>query len=244
MKQEHRFFVEGVSFIERDISFVDEKLFHQLSRVLRLHSGDTVILLDNKGFEYEVRVISLEKKHMEFYILNKRHCTTEPSITIHLFQALLKKKDKFEWVLQKGTEVGISVFTPLKTTYGEFKGRLEMDRCYSVLKEAAEQSHRGKIPEITGERVFSDALQEVTGDMIVFDPLGEHFSRYFSHHTGKNNISMFIGPEGGFSDKELLSAQKQGAAIISAGSRILRSETAGIFLPGLILSLLEKDVQR
>jgi 16S rRNA (uracil1498-N3)-methyltransferase len=234
MKQEHRFFVEGVSFDQRDVIFSDPALAHQLLRVLRYQKGETIILLDNSGFEYEARIVSLEKEKLAFYILSKRESLTEPHITINLYQAVLKKKEKFEFVLQKGTEIGISSFIPLRTEYSEFLGKLNMARSYLILKEAAEQSHRGRIPGISSERIFSDALQEAAGVKILLDPLGDPLQPVVSDVIRQKECSILIGPEGGFSPYEVAFAKQQGVHVLSLGKRILRSETAGLVIASIL----------
>jgi 16S rRNA (uracil1498-N3)-methyltransferase len=244
MKQEHRFFVEGVSFDQRDVVFSDPALAHQLLRVLRYQKGETIILLDNSGFEYEVRIVSLEKEKLAFYILSKRKSLTEPSLHINLYQAVLKKKEKFEFVLQKGTEIGISRFIPLRTEYSEFLGKLNMTRSYLILKEAAEQSHRGRIPELSSERVFSDVLGKIQGIKILLDPMGAPLQSVVSDIIRQKECHIFIGPEGGFSPHEIAFAKQQGVHVLSLGKRILRSETAGLVIASILFyeaSVLYKE---
>lgn len=211
----------------------DPPLLNQLTRVLRLATGDEIILLDNTGFEYAIRIFTLTNKVMQGYVLAKKESGTESNVEIHLYQSLLKIKDKFELVLQKGTEIGVSTFTPLRSERCECKGKINIPRACTILKEAAEQSGRGKIPELNGERTLHDALTEAPGEKLIFDPLGSPLKTYPLHAA---SYSLFVGPEGGFSESELKQAEELGAHILSIGSRTLRSETAGIVIPALLLN--------
>lgn len=235
----HRFFVDHTLDDGRDIVLYDRKLFHQLTRVLRCRPGDEVIFFDNSGFEYQMRIILLQEHEMRFFLLNKHICLEEPAIQVYLYQSLLKTKGKFELILQKATEVGIYGIIPLRTEHNECKGSLNRSRNIAIIREAAEQSHRGIVPLLYGERMFTDALKEAPGIKLLFDPQGKALSLVASSFKKQEKVSIFIGPEGGFSPHELDQAKCNGAICVTCGGRILRSETAGIVFPAIVLYAMD-----
>lgn len=229
----HRFFLTQAQWGPQ-VKIEDKDLTHQLFHVLRLGVGDLLILLDGQGFEYEAEI--LQTKPALVKILEKRENCNEPLQNITLFQSLIKK-DKFEWVLQKGTEVGISRFVPVLSARSEKKQLGRPDRLQSILREASEQSGRGKIPAISDILNFSDVTKAAKDHLnILLDPESDvPLARYFASVPAYQNINLFIGPEGGFTPEERQAAQASGWELVSLGPRILRTETAGVLAAGALL---------
>lgn len=236
----HRFFVvHGLSRESSTVEVNDPQLFHQLKSVLRLKPGDRVILLDNTGFEYEAEIMSFSNHGAEFHILSQRKSAGEPRRNVTLYQALPKKLSLFELVLQKGTEVGVKTFVPLITERTERKEISKITRLSRVLQEAAEQSGRGMIPKLLSPTTFNECLELVKDKArqprvfaVLFDPHGEMLQK---PRGDLEECHIFVGPEGGFTKKELLETKSYGIKVVTAGSRILRTETAGMVLPALFL---------
>lgn len=145
----HRFFVAPDS-ISSDSAFLKEKdLIHQLTKVLRIQAGDQIILLDNSGLEYSAEIIEISKKEIQARIINQKQNTSEPDQEIVLYQALPKNPGKFEQVIQHGTEIGIVKFVPVITERTEVQKIRNLERAQRIIRESAEQSERGKLPELS-----------------------------------------------------------------------------------------------
>ncbi len=229
----HRFFINPKAIKEGEIILKDKNLINQIKKVLRLKIGDAALLLDNSGKEYKSVIKQFSDSAVNLEIIEVLENKNEPDLKITLCQALCKK-DKFEWVLEKGTEAGLSAFVPIITERTEKLG-LNHERAEKILKEAAEQSERGIIPKLLEAQNFNEAFQNLEGEKILLDKSGEDIKTFnFSHSAFKFNI--FVGPEGGWTENELKIAKENGAKIISLGPRVLRTETAGIFATAIFLN--------
>lgn len=244
----HRFFISSSDILTDEHAFIRSPDLHsQWTRVLRFQKGESVILLDNTGFEYEAVISEMSLKEILCEILQKRRCpaSTEPSFRLIAAQSLLKNSEKFEWVLQKGTELGISRFIPLITDRTEQRFLRRRERLEKILRESAEQSGRGRIPVLDEPMRFEEVLEKYF-DVFIAHPAADlkfselkfsDFKKQFLEKAQKNffsEISFCVGPEGGFSDREIEYARKKNAHIFSLGKRILRSETAPLVLATLI----------
>ena len=163
----------------------DKDLIHQWQNVFRMKVGDEIILLDNSGYEYPAKFSALDKKKAEFEILNKIKNEVLPKRELILYQSLVKK-DKFEWIVQKATELGVAEFVPILSERSEKKD-LNMERLATIAREAAEQSCRGKLPILHEPIKLSEVLDTIKNtDGEVDWPF---FSNQFSecaenfHHT-------------------------------------------------------------
>jgi len=146
--------------------------------------------------------------------------------------------ERFEWVLQKGTEIGFSAFVPLVTARTERPVVGKIDRLERILKEAAEQSGRGIVPVFGSVVRFKDIKCENGEVFVIADPRADMSLKDFVAGKGfekAKKINIFVGPEGGFTDEEVSSALERGFVGVNLGKRILRSETAGIVVGAVIL---------
>ena len=237
----HRFFIPKALFTS-DLIQLPEQTSFQIAKVLRLQPGSSIILLDNEENEYLMKLESVTPKAVSGTIQEKRKNKNEPLTSISLFQALLPR-EKFELVLQKGTEVGISSFTPIITQYSIPQKQLlpekRFDRWEKILAEAAEQSERGIIPLLQPPMTFQQAVQssQKTGPILIAWEK-EHdtsLKEVLTSFQNEQHFNLFIGPEGGFSEEEISIAKTFSAHTISLGPRILRSETAGPIFAALVL---------
>lgn len=237
MTEIHRFFIPPEN-IEKDKVFFDNLQVHQLAKVLRLKLKEKVIVLDNSGWEYEVEITWLGKEKGEGRIKEKRMASGEPKAEINLYQALLKG-DKFEWVLQKGTEIGIKGFYPIFThrCIVDDVSPYKFERWRRIIIEAAEQSRRGKLPYLSEPLIFLEVCPKISGlSLIPWE--GERvwgLKESLKEAKMDSPINIFIGPEGGFEDWEIERAKGYGLIPVSLGKRILRSETAGLVVATAIL---------
>jgi len=225
----HRF-IGDFSLKEKLICITEENLLHQINKVLHLEVNEEIILSDGKGNEVVGMIGKLSPKSIEVELLKKQINKNDPPKQVVLYCALLKA-DHFEWVLQKGTEVGVSEFVPLVTARTIKKG-LNIKRCELIIREAAEQSGRGILPVLRNETRFLDALKDAS----------KNNQNYFCNFGGKllkvnqsaQRVGVFIGPEGGWEANEVEIAQKYHLEAVSLGSLTMRAETAAIIASYLI----------
>lgn len=217
----HRFFVEEEIPTTGEFSVTNETLLNQWRNVLRMEAGDKAILFDGRGDEVLCEFTSLEKRSATLKVL-ERKAGQKLTREVTLYLALIKK-DNFEFVLEKATELGVSHIVPVQADRSEKKG-VNYERAQKILREASEQSGRATVPTI-GEIID---IKKLPGDIVVFDPRGKIYAReYFTKNTTAP-ISILIGPEGGFTDAEIDSFHARNIPIVTTGSQILRAETAAI----------------
>jgi 16S rRNA (uracil1498-N3)-methyltransferase len=238
----NRFFVSKDSF-HGDKVVLGKEHAHQIRSVLRMSAGDRIVILDNQGGEYDVVLIGIRHDEAIGEVTQKRQATGEPSVQITLFQSLLTR-EKFEFVLQKCTEVGVSRFAPVitqRTLVRETAVKPDkLDRWQRIITEAAEQSHRGLIPDLLPPLSFEKAVQELSSfeKCLIACEKQDKNIRAALQRENKNvpaTIAILIGPEGGFTDEETRLVCSAGAVPVSLGPRILRTETAAIIAAALIL---------
>ncbi len=233
----HRFFVPSSSIVGEKVA-LSKETSHQIIKVLRLEPKDEIIILDNTGLEYQVKIDQTNSGVVEGTILETRENEAEPSLKISLYQALLPR-EKFEFVLQKGTEVGVNQFIPVQTVHSLPSKDLsanKLERWQAITKEAAEQSQRGIIPKVEAALNFKEAINQATQNgavLIAWEKEDHNLPQILN--TKYNIPSVFVGPEGGFTEEEIEYAKSKGAETIGLGKRILRSETAGITIPALLI---------
>ncbi|HLQ31507.1 MAG TPA: RsmE family RNA methyltransferase [Chloroflexota bacterium] len=204
---------------------------HQIRHVLRLRDGEQVAVFDGAGGEWLAQVNGESAE-----ICRPVETPAEPETQLTLFQALIKPA-RFEWVLQKGTELGIVRFVPFLAERSVASGE-KPSRWRSIVVEAAEQSRRRIVPDVAPALSFEDAIAEATREGVPFMPWeGVERPKLSSVHRPARKMTLIIGPEGGFSEAEVERARSRGAVAVSLGRRILRSETAAIVGATLLLHL-------
>lgn len=234
----HRFFVSPDS-IQKDVVHFTAAQAHQLRDVLRMRGGDEIVVLDNAGNEYRVVLSQVTREAAEGVIREKRAAVGEPKTQIILYQALLKA-DKFEWVLQKGTEIGIAAFVPIVTERSvQDAGKNKLARWAQIVTEAAEQAGRGKIPPLYPHQPLVQALAAAIASggflLLAWEQETSLDIKAALDSSDAKVIHLFVGPEGGWAENEVVSARERGAHSITLGSRILRAETAGLVAVSAIL---------
>lgn len=238
----NRFFIP-VSSIEGDRVRLSPEQSHQVCHVLRLKPGDTIVVLDDSGTEYDVTLTTADRKETVGQVTSKRRAPGEPTTEVTLLQSLLIR-EKFEWVLQKGTEVGVAQFVPMLTERGLVRTKTiednKLDRWQRILTEAAEQSHRGRIPQLEPIVPFDKAvlgLRDYDRCLIAAPSDGVVTLRDALRGIARSpaSVAVMIGPEGGFTEEEVALACEKGAVRVGLGPRILRTETAALVACALVL---------
>lgn len=238
----NRFFVPASDFHGDQVRLSREQ-WHQISHVLRLKAGDTVTVLDGSGQEYDVTLAAVSSVETVGRVTAQRCAAGEPAAEITLFQSLLVR-EKFEWVLQKATEVGVAQFVPVVTERSLVRAKRveanKLDRWRRIVAEAAEQSHRGRIPKLEQVVTFQQAVAQLRD----FDrcliaapfPAAAALREALQGVTGAGvSLALLIGPEGGFTPEEVALASEKGAVPVSLGPRVLRTETAAVVAAALVL---------
>jgi 16S rRNA (uracil1498-N3)-methyltransferase len=231
MKQ-HRFFIrEEIHPKSSEFSISDSSVAHQMKHVLRLRKDDDVILLDGTGKEFHGRVKILTKGQAVISKLEVKEKSIKNKVELHLFVSLIKK-DKFEWVLQKATELGVNRVTPILSDRTE-KTKLNMDRADKIVREACEQSGRADFPFVDEPISLKEAVSICETTPIVLDLAGNQVD--VTQLRGTGSVSVFVGPEGGWSTKDFEQFGKKEYKRVTMGDQILRAETASIAICSLLL---------
>ena len=211
----------------------------QIARVLRLEAGASVFVFDNSGWVYTVRLERVTPRETWGTIVGREEGRGEPPVHITLYQALVKG-ERMDWVLQKGTEVGISRFVPVVTERAVVRRREKRARWTRILIEAAEQCGRPRVPSLAEIQDFFSALNELSGyDVAFLAHTGERAvplrDVVASYREPPSRVAILVGPEGGFTEEEVSAARERGAMIVHLGPRVLRAETAGVVIAALVL---------
>jgi 16S rRNA (uracil1498-N3)-methyltransferase len=231
--QRHRFYAAPSQF-DRSTITLDSDESHHLSRVLRLGEGARVSVFDGLGNEWECEVSRVSRGAVELNLIRQLDDVVESLLNLTLAQALIKG-DKFDWVVQKATELGVTRIVPLITDHSELRsagdsaGRRRA-RWRRIAHESVKQCGRRKPVEITDMINFEDFCQTEAGkNNLIFSERGGLKLRDVVAKLGSiSELSLFVAPEGGWSDSEVQLSEKSGFIPVHLGSRILRTETAAI----------------
>ena len=230
----HRFIDQNFNLDQPRLVVTNPEIINQWKNVLRLTVGEKLILGDGGGYEATATLLKLTPDEAEVEIGEKVLNKNEPALNhsvgqakqVTLYGAILKKEN-FELVVQKAVEVGVAKIVPI-TTDRTVKQNLNFERLAKIAKEAAEQSGRGVIPAIEPIAEFkaATAMAVAAGATFLFDLSGPVLSKTYA--LKPSICSIFIGPEGGFTESEVALAKQAGATIASLGPLTLRGETAAI----------------
>lgn len=238
----HRFFVDPGQVSGLIVRFDDDQA-HQIRRVLRLRPGARVLVLDGLGLQYEVLLEEVSGARVSGLAASRVAATGEPGARLTLFQSLLRR-EKFEWVLQKGTELGVSVFSPVITRRSLVRDAQDvtpekLERWRRIIREAAEQAGRGLLPQLHSPMPFAAAAPEVMVNdvgLIAWERESRMTIRdALRSREPVQDVALYIGPEGGFEMDEIEEAVEYGCIPVSLGPRILRTETAAVVGAALVL---------
>ncbi len=233
----HRFFLPPDAF-RGDLVYFPSDIARQLRVVLRLHPGQEVQVLDGQGQAFRVILIQVDRKAAIGRIVERMPASGEPAGELILCPAI-SKGERFEWVLQKGVELGVTTFQPIITrrTLRREPGQGRWQRWQRIIREAAEQSGRGRLPVLRPAIPFPQALQQVSG-LGLIPWVGAKTPARVVLAQAHWPITLFIGPEGGFEPEEVALAREAGVHPVTLGPRILRTETAAIVMVTLVMAAL------
>lgn len=221
MKKLHRFYLADFP-TSGEFELVDKDLVHQLANVLRYKTDEEFIVFSVGSLDYVVRIVSMDKKKLVVRHIETNIPCEAPS-TYLIAAVSIVKRDLFELIVQKLTELGIREIVPLLSGR-TIKQSIRHDRLLAISKEAVEQSGQHTFPVIHEPMTLQEALIAFPITSVVFDPREPE-----SSITRTEKIAMYIGPEGGWSDQDIeLFKSHTAIHYQKLGTTILRTETAAI----------------
>ncbi len=243
----HHFFVLPQA-VEGDKVTITGPDVNHIRNALRMRQGESLLISDGEGNDYHCRISLIESGLVEARVIERRESRELP-VRLYLFQGL-PKSDKMELIIQKAVELGVYEVIPVITKNAVVKldakkERSRLERWQAISESAAKQSGRSKIPKVEKVMLLKEALEMAEGlDRILIpyeNQSGIDTMRKALEETGEDtrSIAVFIGPEGGFDESEILLAKEQGAVPVSLGRRILRTETAGLAILSLFMMKAE-----
>ncbi len=206
--------------------FLNKNESNHCVKVLRLKLNDIIQLVDGKGNSYEAKIINPNSKKCEFEVINKIENFGKRNFELSIAIAPTKNINRFEWFLEKSTEIGIEHILPFKSFHSERK-IIKQERSEKVIIAAMKQSVKAYKPDLKEMQSLKNLIKNN------FE--GQKFIAYCKtdnqieqKRVADENVLILIGPEGGFSEQEIDLAKKYGFIPISFGKSRLRSETAGV----------------
>ncbi len=242
------FYIESHQIENDTIHLLGDDVNH-IKNVLRYQVGDEVFVCDESQKRYACKIMDFEKETIILHIETIIPESTETEIEIDLYQGL-PKSDKFEWIIQKGTEIGIKGFIPVITErvivkLEEKNEAKKVERWKKIAKEAAVQSGRQAIPIVENARKLQNIIENLAKYDIVIVPYECEKTSTLkgtlrSIDGEVKKVAIVIGPEGGFSDKDIsILKELNNMQLVTLGKRILRTETAGIVTAANVIYELE-----
>jgi len=246
-----RFLLSGMALVPGAELTLPDEIAHQARDVLRLGSGATLRLLDGAGGEYPAEIVHVARREVTARVGERQEGLPQPAVRLTLCLGLLKAA-RFEWALQKGTELGVATFQPLVTERAvaatEEFGAARRRRYERIVAEALEQCGGAWLPELAAPRALEEALAAAPAEAIRLIPWEEEAAAPLTatlravaaRRAGEAqpDVWLYIGPEGGFSAREVALARAAGALPVTLGPRILRAETAAIVAAALAMDAL------
>lgn len=203
---------------------------HYLVRVLRMSAGDVVTLFNGDGWDYSGNILEVQRQRALIKLIDRHFPGNESTLKITLVQAITRG-ERMDYSLQKATELGVYCIRPVTCDRADF--RLDEKRqakrlahWQAVVVSACEQSGRAFVPDVKAPVSLGEWMAEADGSSrLMLNPQVEDKLSSFS--TARNDVSILVGPEGGFSDEENEQARARGITAVTLGPRVLRTETAG-----------------
>lgn len=237
----HHFFVSTAQISASGVIFPDD-IAHQIKRVLRLREAEQVNVLDNQGNIYQTSLQYGEGNKVVGHIIRKGVCDAEPKVKLSLYIGLTQR-EKIEWILQKGTELGVSHFIPFISERSLVQKVASADkkeqRWFKIIREAAEQCKRGKIPVLAPALDFKQAVDQAVAEneicLIPWEETKTGSIKTILMENKAEHIALIIGPEGGFAANEVQFATQRNVLPVTLGKRILRMETAALAAAAMVM---------
>jgi len=235
-----RFYASPEQIIDASVSLSADEA-HHLARVVRLRIGDEAQVFDGEGREYRCRVAEIEKHSARLEVIDEIKDEVESPLRLTLAQALAKG-EKFDLIVQKATELGVSAIVPIVTEHTDMKlsddsSARRMDRWRRISMESLKQSGRRRLVEIktpVALNEFVESLVDSSTNLVMSERGGLPVRKALKGVDPNSDVIALIGPEGGWSDIEYELFRSRGLTMITLGPRVLRTETAAIAAVTLI----------
>lgn len=244
----YHFFVQPEQVNEKEIVIYGEDVNH-IGNVLRMKPKEKV-LISAAGMDYLCEIDKISREEVYLSILKQNEDSMELPVEITLYQGM-PKAEKMELIIQKAVELGASRIVPVMTRrvivkLDEKKARIKVARWQAIAEAAAKQSKRSTVPEVTFPMSFVQALEESSSSNQRFIPYElasgmENTRKLLKAVVPGDEISIFIGPEGGFEEEEIQMAIERKVKPITLGRRILRTETAGFVVLSNLMIAVDVD---
>lgn len=245
----HQFFVEA-SQIHDNTVIIEGSDVNHIKNVLRMKAGEELSVSNGvDGKEYRCGIVRIEEDRVVCELRFVREDGVELPSRVYLFQGL-PKADKMELIIQKAVELGVHEIIPVETGRSVVKldakkAAQKTARWQSIAEAAAKQSRRRTIPKVDAPVSFEQALVKAAAMGVKLIPYEladgmERTKQIFENLGEGEDIAVFIGPEGGFEEREIARAKECGIQPVTLGRRILRTETAGFTVMAWIMYQLEK----
>ena len=205
---------------------------HHLARVLRVRPGEQGVAVAD-GTEYRLEVTEVEGSVVTGRVIEQRPIGGEPAVRVVLLQAILPNPD-FDAMIEAGTAVGIARFIAVEAARSVARPpAARRTRWQLIAGSAAEQSHRGRVPEVLGPMSLTAALKEVAGaQLLVLEPRA---SMPFAAIDASRAYALAVGPEGGWTEPELSLLRERGGVMVNLGPRILRARLAPVVAAAILV---------
>ncbi len=229
-----RFYAPVSSFSDGGVTLNEDETRH-LRDVLRLHVGDEVSVFDGTGREFRSTIASIEKRSSKLLIVGEMQPASPESPLDLTIAPTVLSGERYDLIVQKAVELGVSYLIPLTTLRCEVKlkdAAKRLDRWRRIALEATKQCGRAKLMEIGDPKTFAELCSDSTNSTVIM--FSERDGNDFSTVTPANKITALFGPKGGWDDTELDLAGKNGVNVVTLGGRILRAETAAIALTAIL----------
>ncbi|MDE2188174.1 MAG: 16S rRNA (uracil(1498)-N(3))-methyltransferase [Patescibacteria group bacterium] len=223
----HRFFTNEQIPEQGIFELADPGVVHQMKSVFRLRSGDEVILFNGDGTDCLCRIVDFHKNIVKFEVLRRESSRYMPNRPLWLCASVVKK-DTFEWIAEKATELGVTDILPIIAERSEKKS-LNIERLEKIVTEASEQSGRGTVPKLYDVVELYKAIDFLESEHSDLKILAFHTKSDIMPDVGLHPLSptsVLIGPEGGWSEKEIALFKEKGIPVVCLGPQVLRAETA------------------
>ncbi len=237
-----RFYLQAEQ-IKQQIKVINKDFIHKIKNVLRLKKEDIIYIFDGKGSQWEYEIKEIKPKTILLTKIKKNIKKKPPKTSLVLGIPLIQEK-KIDFILQKATELGVTGFIPFLSSRTKSKGSLQsavtsskIKRWQKIIIEACRQSERLWIPTINNPLNLNELTEKYFNLKLIALP--HENDKITTLKNKPKNILCVVGPEGGFSSKELDDFKKHHFNPISLSENILRTETAAIFISGLIKYLIQ-----
>ncbi|MBA2407044.1 MAG: 16S rRNA (uracil(1498)-N(3))-methyltransferase [Chitinophagales bacterium] len=216
--------------VEDHLAIINNEEYHHCMKVMRHNIGDELLVTDGQGKLFHTKIISDDKTESAVEILKTLKEEIEPSPSIHIAIAPTKNNDRFEWFLEKATEIGVSEITPIICTRSE-RNQVKQQRLNKILISAMKQSMRLWLPKLNEIEKFENFLKvnsPLINSKFICHCQSQNLPALKNRHRERENVRILIGPEGDFTLEEINLAESNGFISVNLGDSRLRTETAGL----------------